>query len=60
MKTIFKFLKYPKLKSIENNESKKEKNLGNISLNKLKEVYDESLYEIGNITDILKLILFEN
>ena len=49
LKTIFKYLKYPKLKSIENNESKKEKNLGNISLNKLKEVYDESLYEIGNI-----------
>ena len=49
LKTIFKYLKYPKLKSIENNESKKEKNLANISLNKLKELYDESLYEIGNI-----------
>lgn len=49
LKTIFKYLKYPKLKGLENNENKNEKNLTNISLNKLKEIYDECLYEIGNI-----------
>ena len=51
LKTIFKYLKYPKLKmdkSIEfNKEKEKEVNIS--SLNKLKEIYDECLYEINLI-----------
>ena len=52
LKTIFKYLKYPKLidKSIEfNKEKEKEKEVNILSLNKLKEIYDECLYEINLI-----------
>ena len=50
LKTIFKYLKYPKLidKSIEFNKEK-EKDVNILSLNKLKEIYDECLYEINLI-----------
>ena len=51
LKAIFKYLKYPKLKvdkSIEfNNEKEKDVNI--LSLNKLKEIYDECLYDINLI-----------
>ena len=58
LKTIFKYLKYPKLKEEEekkdknndndNKEIKKELN-DNLSLNNIKGIYDECLYEIGSI-----------
>ena len=51
LKAIFKYLKYPKLKidkSIEFN-SEKEKGVNILSLNKLKEIYDECLYKINLI-----------
>ena len=51
LKTIYKYLKYPKLKEQEQEkkEYKNEKDSINNSLHKMKEIYDESLYEIGTI-----------
>ena len=46
LKSVYKYLKYPKVKEQETKDTKKPQNL---NLNKLKEIYDECLYEIGII-----------
>ena len=48
LKTIYKYLKYPKLQEQENNTKRKEKYL-KTSLKNLKEIYDACLYEINII-----------
>ena len=49
LKTIFKYLKYPKIKSEDKNEIEKEKDSNHLSLNNLKEIYDKILYSINLI-----------
>ena len=50
LKTIFKYLKYPKIKSVDKDETKKEKESNNLlSLNNLKEIYDDILNSINQI-----------
>ena len=49
LKTIYRYLKYPKLKEQEKNDKKKENYLNNESLKNLKEIYDSCLYEINII-----------
>jgi len=50
LKTIFKYLKYPKIKSEDKEEIKKEKESNNLlSLNNLKEIYDDILNSINQI-----------
>ena len=49
LKTIYKYLKCPKLKDKEKAENYKEKESKEISLNKLKDLYNNCLYEIGVI-----------